>query len=409
MIYQFQKTKKIAFTAVLITLLSFKINAQIEFAKKQLSIGDPAPGLLLEGVINYHAKTLSISDYKDKLVILDFWSNTCVTCIQSFPKLDSLQKEYNDKIQIILVTKNGEEDVEKLFSKIKIKKPGVPIIVGDKVLSEIFPHNTVPHIIWINKKGIIQHITFGYYINEGNIQSVLNGNKINVPLKKEFADFDRAMPLLKEGDGRLINHIQYYSFLMNRVDEYNGGNSGFIGDSEKRTVGLRIVNSDPLSLYRTAFNNSLYGGEFDYDNRIILEVKDIERFQWPKDISKLDDWQSANFFSYESLLPASQKSELFKIMQTDLNKYLPYEAKIELRTAKCLVLYRMSEKDLIATKGGHPGKIQSENEYKLTNKSMATFVTSIAYNNQNLTTPVVDATAYKGNIDIDLKTSLNNL
>ena len=40
---------------------------------------------------------------------------------------------------------------------------------------------------------------------------------------------------------------------------------------------------------------------------------------------------------------------------------------------------------------------------------MATFVTSIAYNNQNLTTPVVDATAYKGNIDIDLKTSLNNL
>ena len=361
MIYQFLKTKLSTLIAAFIALFPLEIHAQPELKEKALNIGDPAPALLLEGVIKYHAKTLSISDYKDKLVILDFWSNTCVTCIQSFPKLDSLQKKYNDKIQIILVTKNSQQDVERLFSKIKIKKPGVPIIVGDKVLSQVFPYKSVRDCVWINQNGVIQYITFGYYLTKENIEAVVSQKKLSIPLKKEFSDFDLSMTLLKEGDGRLIHHVQYYSFLMNRIDEYNISNFGFIEDSIKRAVGLRIINAEPLSMYKTAFNKSLSGGEFDYDNRIKLEVKNRERFYRPGDVSKLDDWLMANTFSYESLLPDTNRDELFKIMQMDLNKYLPYEAKIELRTAKCLVLYRMSEKDLIEKKGVKPVKIQSEN------------------------------------------------
>jgi thiol-disulfide isomerase/thioredoxin len=36
--------------------------------------------------------------FNGKLMILDFWATWCGACISKFPKLDSLQKKYADKL-----------------------------------------------------------------------------------------------------------------------------------------------------------------------------------------------------------------------------------------------------------------------------------------------------------------------
>ena len=55
--------------------------------------GQTLPDHVYQNVINYQADTLKLSDFKGKLVILDFWGTRCLSCITAFPKMDSLQKK----------------------------------------------------------------------------------------------------------------------------------------------------------------------------------------------------------------------------------------------------------------------------------------------------------------------------
>jgi len=39
-----------------------------------LSVGDAVPDIVFDNMINYHSKTERLSDFSDKLIILDFWA-----------------------------------------------------------------------------------------------------------------------------------------------------------------------------------------------------------------------------------------------------------------------------------------------------------------------------------------------
>ena len=73
-------------------------------AQNELNIGEKVPDFEVQNVINYSKKSLRISEFKGKAVIIDFWGTSCRPCIKTLFKLDSLQKKYKDKIQVIAVT-----------------------------------------------------------------------------------------------------------------------------------------------------------------------------------------------------------------------------------------------------------------------------------------------------------------
>ncbi len=49
-------------------------------------------------------KSLSISDYRGRIVYVDFWASWCRPCLISMPFLDALQKEFGDRgFQVVAV------------------------------------------------------------------------------------------------------------------------------------------------------------------------------------------------------------------------------------------------------------------------------------------------------------------
>ena len=186
--------KKITLLGVL-AILCLLARAQ-QPALKPLTIGDTVPDITISKIINYKTTSAKLSDFKGKLVILDFWAVWCSGCIQGMPKLDSLQKEFKNKLQVILINDEGERSTlenekktKAFFDNLEIKSNGSFTLPSSlkriDSLEKLFPHIFIPHYVWVGPKGKVIAITNSQEINRENIKAVLDGSPEKMPLKAD--------------------------------------------------------------------------------------------------------------------------------------------------------------------------------------------------------------------------------
>ncbi len=377
-----------------------------------LNIGDKMPDIYLGKFLNDPLNKLKLSDLKGKLVILDFWNIHCAVCITGMPKMDSLQKKFNKQLQIITVTYNNEKEIENLFSRLPISRPEVPFIIEDTILNKLFPHEGDPLHVWINQEGIISAITFDYNTNNESVGSFLNGIDPKLTRRWDFG-FNINYPLVSEQNSPLLNMATNYSVLYKGLDEYSDRHS-------IRNAGelIQVINADLLRLYKIAYNNELYGFNVNNislrtNNRIILEVKDLKPFFPPAEEARIASWINKNIYSYELKLPRNKQDKKFLFMRADLNRYLPYKAGIEKRKMKCLALVCIKKNEPLKTRIPSAVPLARSmidgNSLVLINKPVISLISEIIYSNADFPLPIVDATNFKANIDITIKTSLSDL
>ncbi len=81
-----------------------------ENAKKVIK-GAIAPNFTLKDI---DGKERSLTEFSDKIVILDFWGSWCSWCIKGYPKMKSYYKKYKNKLEIIgIACRDHSEDWKK--------------------------------------------------------------------------------------------------------------------------------------------------------------------------------------------------------------------------------------------------------------------------------------------------------
>ena len=70
----------------------FAVKVKAEIVNTAL-INQPAPKFSLKGM---DGKTVSLSDYKGKILVLDFWATWCVPCRNSFPAMKKVVEKYKN-------------------------------------------------------------------------------------------------------------------------------------------------------------------------------------------------------------------------------------------------------------------------------------------------------------------------
>jgi thiol-disulfide isomerase/thioredoxin len=76
-------------------------------------------------LITLDAKLLSLTDYKGKVTLLNFWATWCGPCRAEIPDLVELQDKYKDQLQIIglVVDDDDQEAIRKFVEKFRINYP----------------------------------------------------------------------------------------------------------------------------------------------------------------------------------------------------------------------------------------------------------------------------------------------
>ena len=110
---------------------------------------------------NLEGKEVNLSDYKGKVVILDFWATWCGPCKASFPKMQELVTKYKGKnVEFLFVNtfeKGKEEDTfKKVNTYILDKKYSFNVIFDYKTdVASNYKIESIPTKILIDKNGKI--------------------------------------------------------------------------------------------------------------------------------------------------------------------------------------------------------------------------------------------------------------
>ncbi|MCV2486415.1 TlpA family protein disulfide reductase [Flavobacterium sp. SH_e] len=110
---------------------------------------------------NLEGKETKLSDYKGKVVVLDFWATWCGPCKASFPKMQHLVTKYKDKdVAFLFVNtwENGKEEevLKKVTSYITEKKFDFNVVFDSKTeVVTNYKIQAIPTRIVIDKTGNI--------------------------------------------------------------------------------------------------------------------------------------------------------------------------------------------------------------------------------------------------------------
>lgn len=312
---------------------------------KELNIGDKVPDVIFKNLLNYPTSTASLFDFKAKLIILDFWSSSCLSCIKLFPHMQSLQDEFKNDLQIILVNgktkiyKDTEAKAKGILERLK-KNTGssitLPITMDCEDLDEYFPWETIPHEVWIDgTTGKVLAITGSIEVKSSNIKAILEGKNVPMHIKKDVS-FDLQTQSLSELDYKdnFFNEVKPLSSFIFIKGLINGiGSRSGVRQLETSRgtlyTGSYVTNVPLFDIFETA-----YRIKYPY-NQIIIETKEAARF---REINYKDTSSYSSVYSYDIIVPPSTMNEILSQIRSNLEGTFHITVKEEKRKMKCLVV-----------------------------------------------------------------------
>ncbi|HKB86936.1 MAG TPA: TlpA disulfide reductase family protein [Ignavibacteriaceae bacterium] len=140
----------------------------------------PAPdfqGKTVEG------KEIKLSEFKGKVVLLDFWASWCPPCLEEMPQLIKFYRSHNNSdFKLIAVNIDDKAgNMQKFLDKL-FPQPQFPVVEDhSQKIPPLFNIEAMPTTIFIDKKGNIRYRHDGFedsYVADFNseLTQLLNEN-----------------------------------------------------------------------------------------------------------------------------------------------------------------------------------------------------------------------------------------
>jgi peroxiredoxin len=126
--------------------------------KGLLAVGTSAPDWTL---LDSQGKSHSLSEYRGKVVLMDFWGTWCVPCWKTMPFIQSLHEKFKDRgvevFGISIIDKEGDP-----VGFMKRKGYTYNLLLNGDNVAELYKAVTLPTLYVIGVNGEIIHAEYGY-------------------------------------------------------------------------------------------------------------------------------------------------------------------------------------------------------------------------------------------------------
>lgn len=179
--------------------------------------GEKAPELIPGGVW-FNSDPIKLSELKGKVVIVDFWTYSCINCQRTIPYLREWNEKYKDKGLVIIGVHSPEFEFEKneknVLQAVKDFQLSYPIVQDNNFATwRAYNNRYWPAKYFIDKDGYIRYSHFGegaYDESEKVIQELLKETGVadfNVEINNSTYQVLSKTPEIYLGYGR----IEYFS------------------------------------------------------------------------------------------------------------------------------------------------------------------------------------------------------
>ncbi len=134
-------------------------------AEAKIAPNAPAPDFSLAA---RGGQTLSLSQYRGQVVMLNFWATWCGPCRQEMPLLDAMYRKYK-RLGFTLIGVNVEPDSGAAENFLKKVPVSFPIAFDpDSSVSKLYAVQGMPSSVIIDRKGHARVIHKGYQPGDEN-------------------------------------------------------------------------------------------------------------------------------------------------------------------------------------------------------------------------------------------------
>lgn len=108
---------------------------------------------------------VSLSDYRGKVVLIDFWATFCDPCLQEMPKIVKL---YEDKkaqgLEVLAVSIDGPETIASVSAAVSDQNMTFPVLLDEEsdALPRYTPKGRLPFTAVIGRQGALVFKRAGY-------------------------------------------------------------------------------------------------------------------------------------------------------------------------------------------------------------------------------------------------------
>jgi|GEM_PF-2408315 Thiol-disulfide isomerase and thioredoxins len=389
--------------------------------EKPVSTGEQVPPVEIKGFLS-DSSAYQVADlYNGKdLLLIDFWATWCSPCIKAFSKLAAIKRQFGERVEVVAATYESREKIERFFARNQDKfVPDVRFLVEDTLLSALFPHRVIPHVVWVNGKGELLATTDADEVTPENINAVINGSTDQLITKADAFDFDITDNLPVGDDNFLFRSV---------LTKYRPGVNG-VGRTEPFTGIAALENDDERLVKRAVHLNTpisflymyaAYGGRFLKNNKhmIVLEISDSLHVVHPVSYKvsnsdayrSLTHWRTENAYCYELNVAEPIPAPLFyQYMMEDLNRYFSVYGTVEKRWRDCYVIVNKDDySKTLRSKGGQMDIIVDPKTKfsrvrvfeRIQNMTMNRFVRFLNY--ENLGIPILNETVNTEPLDLEI-------
>jgi peroxiredoxin len=119
-----------------------------------LTLNTPAPDFTLPDL---EGRIHMLSDYRGKIVLINFWSAECPHSERADKELISFLKDWEDSVVLLPIASNGNEPPETLVTV--ARRRGLRLVLSDPdhSVADRFEAVTTPHIFIVDETGVLRY------------------------------------------------------------------------------------------------------------------------------------------------------------------------------------------------------------------------------------------------------------